>query len=168
MKILTSQDLIISEVQLEDRQFFYNLMNSPGWLQHIGDRGIRSLKDAENHIQNNLLVSYQKHGFGLYKVCLKIDHTPIGICGFLQRYYLEHPDLGFAMLPKYVGHGWMKEAANALLDHAKTKLNWTEILAITSPENERSQGLLRTLAFQEKGIIQPEEEALLLFQKKLL
>lgn len=166
MKILTSQDLIISEAQLEDRQFFYNLMNSPAWLQYIGDRGIRSLTDAENHIQNNLLASYQKHGFGLYKVRLKIDHTPIGICGFLQRDYLEHPDLGFAMLPKYTGHGWMKEAANVLLEYAKTKLNWTKILAITSPENERSQGLLRTLGFQEKGIIQPEEEALLLFQKK--
>ncbi|GAB5551677.1 MAG: GNAT family N-acetyltransferase [Saprospiraceae bacterium] len=167
MEILSTQRLTISEAQLSDRQFFYDLMNSSGWLQYIGDRGIHTLGDAENYIQNSLLASYQANDFGLYKLSLKSNTVSIGICGFLKREYLEQVDIGFAMLPDYTGRGLMKEAAMALIQKAQSDQVWTKILAITSPENERSKGLLRTLGFQEKGLIQPNQEPILLFERKL-
>lgn len=164
MEILSTQNLIISEAEKSDQQFFYDLMNSPGWLRYIGDRGIRTLSEAEAYIKNSLIASYRKQGFGLYKIILKTQTTPIGICGFLKRDYLDYPDLGFAMLPDYAGRGWMKEAASALLEQAKEKFDWPTIYAITSPENDRSQGLLRKLNFQEKGLIRPGQEDILLFE----
>jgi RimJ/RimL family protein N-acetyltransferase len=166
-EITQTPQLKIAEANLADRTFFYELMNSPGWLKYIGDRGIHALVDAEAYIQNSLIASYEQNGFGLYKVSLKARASSIGICGFLQRDYLDAPDLGFAMLPAYSGHGYMQEAAASLIEHAQGTLGWTNIYAITLPGNQRSQRLLQKLGFEQKKIIQPEAETLILFEKFL-
>jgi len=64
--VITQTDrLTLEEASSNDSPFFYDLLNSPGWIQFIGDRGIKTLGDAENYIQNSLIKSYKTHGYGL-------------------------------------------------------------------------------------------------------
>jgi len=41
-----TERLMIRKFQSGDAAFVYSLLNSPGWLQFIGDRNVRTLDDA--------------------------------------------------------------------------------------------------------------------------
>ena len=165
MKITETNRLVIEKAELPDSSFFLKLMNSPNWIQFIGDRGIHNEDAAAEYIQKNLISSYEKHGYGLYKMSLKADGTPIGICGFVKRDYLDHADIGFGILPAYEGKGYTSEAAMALMTYGQQVLQLQPILAITTVENKGSRRLLEKIGLEEIGTVQPgdQKEDLLLF-----
>jgi RimJ/RimL family protein N-acetyltransferase len=156
MKVFETQRMLLVEASLDDSSFFMELMNSPNWIQFIGDRGIRTDKDAEKYIEDSLINSYIENGFGLYIMCLKDSGMPIGICGFVKRTYLDHPDIGFAILPKYEGKGYAYEAAMATVSFGKSRLKLKNILAVTTEENRKSRNLLVKMGLVEIGKIRPD------------
>lgn len=166
--MLETERLIIERATLEDARFFFQLMNSPNWLEFIGDRGIRSEKEAREYIQRSLMDAYHLHGYGLYKIILKDSKLPIGICGFVKRDYLESADLGFAILPDYSGNGYVLEAAKAVMAYGVTILNLNPILAVTTEMNLKSRRLLTKLGFRETGKVKPpgSEVEFLLFSTR--
>ena len=145
--ILRTERLILREAELSDSQFFYELLNSVKWLKYIGDRGIRTLNDAEKYINDKLIKSYKTNGFGLYVYELKDSHTPIGICGFIKRDYLDSIDIGFALLPEYERQGYTFEISTAVLRYGDETLGIKKVVAITTKDNIASQGLLKKLGF---------------------
>lgn len=155
---IETQRLHIQEATLTDADFIYELLNSPTWLEHIGNRGIRTSADAEAYIQNSLLASYREHGFGLWKVSVKDTNASLGICGFLKRDYLNAPDIGFAQLPQFEGFGYMLEACRSVMDYGVSALNFPKVLAVTTSNNVRSQKLLSKLGFSEIGTVQPSNK----------
>ena len=163
MTVLETPRLLLQEAEVCDTPFFFELLNSPNWLEFIGDRGIRELSDAENYVTNSLIKSYRELGFGLYKMVLRDNRTPIGICGLLQRDYLNHPDIGFAVLPEYERQGYTYEAAKATLEYAQSRLELHTIYAITSPHHTASQRLLGKIGMNHIQTIRPEKEELFLF-----
>ncbi|MEX0359822.1 MAG: GNAT family N-acetyltransferase [Allomuricauda sp.] len=163
--IVESERLRIQEAEPADSEFILQLLNSPNWLEFIGDRGVKTEKQAINYIEMSLRHSYNHHGFGLYIVILKESLIPIGLCGFLQRDYLDHPDIGFATLPAFEGFGYTFEACAALMEHAKQNLKLKSILGITTPSNIKSRNLLLKIGLMEVGTVMPpgKKEELLLF-----
>lgn len=148
MTIIETQRLQIQKVILQDAQFIYELLNSPGWIEFIGNRGIKTLEDAKAYIQNPLIEGYQKDGFGLCKMVLKDEQKPIGLCGLIDRESLPHVDIGFAILPDYEGKGYTYEAAKATMDYGFSELGLKVIWGITSPTNIKSQNLLEKLGLK--------------------
>ena len=146
--ILETERLILREFTLDDTPFIIELVNSPGWLQFIGDRNIKTEEQAREYLRSGPLQSYEKNGFGLSLVALKADQSPIGMCGIIRRDSLENPDLGFAFLPAFEGKGLAYEMANATLAYAKNVLKLPVIFAITMPENKRSIKLLEKIGFK--------------------
>jgi [ribosomal protein S5]-alanine N-acetyltransferase len=140
------------------------LLNEPSWLENIGDRGVRTLADAEGYIKNNIWAAYRTCGFGLYAVELKPIPMPIGLCGLVQRDFLSSPDLGFALLPDYVGHGYATEAARAVIAYAHATLRIAQLYAIVQPGNERSVSLLGRLGFKRTTSAVAAEPGIELFQ----
>ena len=165
MKITETNRLLIEQATLDDAAFVLRLLNSPNWLEYIGDRAVRTEAHAREYIRKQLLASYESNGFGLFKISLKTEHAPIGLCGFLKRDYLEEPDIGFAILPEYERQGFTFEAANALMSYGKNTLNLDRILAITLESNTASRKLLGKLGLNEIGTVKPNSEKaeLLLF-----
>lgn len=136
---------------LEDAAFFLRLLNEPSWIENIGDRGVRSLSDAESYITDNIRTSYRTRGFGLYALQRKSVPALIGLCGLLKRDFLSSPDLGFALLPDFVGHGYAAEAARAVMQHAQSELKIERLYAIVKRGNQRSIRLLERLGFHPEG-----------------
>jgi ribosomal-protein-alanine N-acetyltransferase len=149
--LLTTPRLELRAVTLEDAAFFLRLLNEPSWLENIGDRGVRSQTDAERYIRDKIQAPFQALGFGLYAVQLRSAPQPIGLCGLVQRDFLAAPDLGFALLPEYVGRGYATEAARAVMVHARGKLGIERLYAIVRRGNERSVRLLGQLGFRRDG-----------------
>ncbi len=164
--IAETERLILRELDsATDAEFIFALLSTPKFLQYIGDRGVRNVTDAAEFIENRYRQSYRDHGFGLYAVELK-DHarTQIGLCGFVKRDHLEFPDIGFALLPEFEGKGYGFESAEATMTSGRERLGFTNVLAITSLDNDASAGLLEKLGFTFTGLIDsPENEKLRLF-----
>ncbi|MEM8893232.1 MAG: GNAT family N-acetyltransferase [Bacteroidota bacterium] len=161
--VIHSERLTIRNLRVSDKQFIFELLNSPTWLEHIGDRNIKSLDDAVDYIKHSPARSYGKAKYGLKAVVLKESGTPIGLCGLIQRDYLNNPDLGFAFLPEYAGRGYGYEASAAVLSQIETR--WP-ICAMTGKDNQASQALLRKLGFNEEGtfLMPPDQFECLMFR----
>lgn len=156
--------LRLRQLVADDAPFILELLNEPGWLRFIGDRGVHDLEGAHGYIEKGPRAMYARLGFGLYCVEAKDEGTRLGMCGLLKRDNLEHVDLGFAFLARHQGRGYAREAATASLDEARG-LGLAQVAAITSPDNQRSIRLLEDLGFRAAGRRQltPEESEVCLF-----
>jgi RimJ/RimL family protein N-acetyltransferase len=159
MMILDTDRLILREFSLEDAPFILELVNEPSWLRFIGDRGVRDLDGARAYLQKGPIAMYARHGFGLYKVELKEDGTPMGMCGLIKREGLPDADIGFAFFPRFWGRGYAHEAALAVLSSSRTKWGLKRILAIVDPDNPSSIKLLEKLGFQFQRMVRMPGEA---------
>ena len=170
MKIAETQRLILTKITEDDAPFILELMNTPGWLKFIGDRNIKTVSEARDYIKKNQLKCYEDYGFGYYKILLKSENLkPIGTSGLLKRDTLEHIDVGFSLLPNYYKKGYGFEAANTILNLAKTQFKIKTVCAITLPSNIASIRLLKKLGLSLKKEVKPfeDDETLLLFEKTL-
>lgn len=159
MPIFETKRLLLCRLDPKDAAFIFELMNDPSWKRYIGDRGIKTLEDAEAYIRNGPVKSYHQFNFGLYAARLKDTNLPIGLCGLLKRDNLDDADIGFAFLPQYAGKGYAFESAGAIIDHAASVLGMRRILAIASPDNSRSVTLLEKLGFSFKEMIRMPDHA---------
>lgn len=145
---LTTARLTLRPPTADDAPFFLALLNDPGFVRFTGDRGIRHLAGAADYVTDRLLPTYQQFGYCLLVVCRRgADATPVGICGWVRRDYLDAPDLGYGFLEAHVGQGFGTEAARAVVDHGRDELGLTRVYAITTADNTASQHLLRKLGF---------------------
>ena len=156
--VLETQRLTLREMTFDDAPFILELVNEPGWLRFIGDKGVRNLDDARNYIRQGPMASYARHGFGLYVVSVKGDATPIGTCGLLKRDTLPDVDIGYALLERYRGHGYAHEAAAGMIEHARGKLGLTRIMAITNPDNEASGKVLTKIGMRFETMMRLTEK----------
>ncbi len=146
MKIIRETDrLIIRHYTKDDAPHIFELLNSTGWIENIGDRGIKTHDHAVAYLVDKVIPSYANEGFGFYMCELKDKNIPIGMNGLIHRPGLDHIDIGFAFLPEYHGKGYAYESSKAILDHAKHDIGLKKLLAITTPENQKSINVLKKI-----------------------
>lgn len=148
LPLLETERLHLRYAAAEDAEFMLELLNEPAFIRNVADRQVRSTADAVTYIEEKILTSYARHGFGFYIVALKSSGALIGICGLIKRETLADVDIGFAFLERYWGRGYAYEAAASLLDHAHNVLGITKIVGVTSPQNRPSAALLEKLGMK--------------------
>jgi ribosomal-protein-alanine N-acetyltransferase len=153
MLICETARLHIKQLTVYDAPFVFTLLNTPTWIQFIGDRGIKNIDEARNYLLNGPIASYKRLGFGLYLVCLKEGDIPIGMSGLIKREGLDDVDVGFALHPDYTGKGYAYEATAAVMTHAREVLRLPTIVAITTEENEHSIALLQKIGLRYKKMV---------------
>ena len=150
---IETERMLLTELSDDDAGFILRLVNEPSFLRYIGDRGVRTLDDARRYISQGPVASYATHGYGLLRMGLKPDRTPIGMCGVLRRDTLPEPDLGFSMLPAWWSKGYALEAAAAVMQHARASAGVGRVLAITNVDNDPSIRLLGRLGFRFEKLV---------------
>lgn len=153
MVVVGTERLVLREVADADAPFILELLNTAGFIDNIGDRGVRTLDGARAYIVERVTGSYVRHGFGMWAVDRRSDAATIGLAGLVRREGLSMPDLGYAFLPSVWGQGYAREAAAAVLAHAQSVLGLTALAAITGPENHASMAVLRKIGFIDQGTI---------------
>lgn len=153
MFLLETQRLSLRQFTLTDAPFVLELVNEPAWLRFIGDRGVKTLADAEAYLRKGPLTSYTQNGFGLYLVELKDSHVPIGMCGLIKRDGLDDVDIGFAFLTHYWGYGYASEAASAVLRWGSQAFGLKRLVAIVDPENSASIHVLQKIGMRFERMI---------------
>ena len=159
MTLLSTDRLHINKITLKDAPFILALMNDKDWIKNIGDRGIRTIEQAEEYINSKFLKSYEEEDLGFYGVVLIESGEMIGTAGLIDRDGLDHVDIGYGFLPEYRGKGYAFEAAKAIYDYGYEVLALDKIVAIVNPENEGSIQLLHKLGLTfEKMVRLPGED----------
>jgi RimJ/RimL family protein N-acetyltransferase len=153
MPVLETERLVLREVEGADAPFMLELLNSPGFLENIGDRGVRDEDQARAFIEDRILASYRDHGFGMWLIEERAGAARVGIAGLIQRDGLDVPDVGYAFMPNVWGRGYAQEVAAAVVAHARETLGLQRLAAITTPENFASMAVLRKIGFTLQGMI---------------
>jgi RimJ/RimL family protein N-acetyltransferase len=158
-EIIESPRLFLRDLTTDDAVFMLALLNDAGFVNNIGDRGVRTLEEAAHYIENRLAASYRLHGYGQYLCVLKQDATPIGTCGLVKRERLDDPDVGFAFLPAFRSQGYATEAAQAVVEFARRRLGMSRLNGLVAPHNLPSIQVLKKLGMTQSGILRLADEA---------
>lgn len=142
---INTERLALRQFDLSDADFILALLNEPSFIQNIGDRGVRTLADAEKYLENGPISSYAKNGFGLLAVTLTETGETIGMCGLIKRDTLEDVDIGYAFLPRFWSKGYAIEAAQGVMKFAKEVVGLKRVVAIVDPANDGSIRVLEKL-----------------------
>jgi len=151
--------LSLSLLNENDADFILELFNTEGWIKFIGDRNIKTTEDSKIYIQKtagNPDITY-------WVVKLKDKNVSIGLISFIKRNYLDHHDIGFALLPGFSNKGFAFEATEAVLHDALKDPTHKTMLATTMTDNRNSINLIEKLGFQFNKEIINEQVKLLLY-----
>ncbi|HEX5377571.1 MAG TPA: GNAT family N-acetyltransferase [Phenylobacterium sp.] len=152
--VFETERLVLDELAADrDELFVFELLNEPGFLENIGDRGVTDLAGARRYIETGPAASYATNGFGLWRMVEKATGEPVGVCGLIKREGLADPDVGYAVLERFWGRGYAEEAARATLAHGRNALGIGRIVAITTPGNVGSIRVLEKIGLRPEGRI---------------
>ena len=135
-----------------DADFLRALLNDPGWLANIGERHVRTRRQALAWIATRHTAPYGRLGFGFWAIERKSDDRLMGMCGLIKRDTLLEVDVGYALMPEFRGHGYATEAAAACVRYAHDVLGLPEVWGITGPDNASSAAVLRQIGLEDAGI----------------
>lgn len=165
-KSFETERLILKPTGEGDAAFIRELLNTPKWLEFIGDRNIKTEEDARIYIQNRILPQLQRLGFAHYTLLRKSDGQAVGACGLYDREGLEGVDIGFALLSAFEGQGYAYEAAERVKRAALEEFKVLALSGITRKSNLGSQKLLQKLGMSFAGFVElPDQtEEMMLFK----
>lgn len=165
--IFQTTRLTLRPTSQDDAAFILELLNSPKWIQNIGDRQVTSLEAAKKYIAERMEPQQKRLGFGNFTLINTEDGKKVGSCGLYDREGLEGVDIGFALLPAYEGKGYAFESAEKLMQLAEQEWNLPMVQGITLEANIGSRKLLEKLGLQfvEHIHLPNDEEELLLYRR---
>lgn len=146
-EIVQTKRLLLREFEPTDAEFIIELVNDPDWIKYIVDKNIHTVEAAIAYIKT-LRESYTEFGYGFYCMVDKDSGKAIGLCGLINRPYLDLVDIGFATLKEYRKMGYTFEACKAVMSYAHEKLQIEQLAAITNINNYASRKLLLKLGFK--------------------
>ncbi|HEX8178499.1 MAG TPA: GNAT family N-acetyltransferase [Pyrinomonadaceae bacterium] len=110
-------------------------------MRYLGVEGGKTLTRAEAQTAlGNFAAGWQKHGYGRWAAVLKATRQFVGMCGL--RRLEDTPELLYVLSKDYWGQGLAGEAAQACLRFAFEELQLERVVAVTRPDNVRSQQVL--------------------------
>ena len=150
-KNFETKRLLLRPTNTHDADLIFRLLNTPKWLQYIGDRNIKDVAAAKAYIEKRMLPQLKRLGYGNYTVIRKKDHIKMGSCGLYDREGVVGVDIGFAFLPEFERKGYGLEAATKIMEAAFSEFGIERIQAYTSKNNSASQRLLEKLGLKQTG-----------------
>ena len=156
---IVTDRLSLNLLNNEDDEFIIQLVNSPGWIEFIGDRNVHTREEALAYI-DKIMTAPNIH---YWVVRIIGTNVPVGIISFIKRDYLESFDIGFAFLPEFNGKGYAYEAAKEVLSIVGDNPAFHPVLATTIPGNVSSIKLLLKLGLHFDKEIEVENEKLLIY-----
>lgn len=152
---IETERLILREIMPED---------APAILAVFGDPAVTRYYDLETYTtlrQAEELIDFFDESFELERALRwgierKADGVLMGTCGFvwLRRFRGE---IGYDLAQAYWRQGYMAEALDAILEFGYTELELNRIEALTMAENVASAELLRSLGFEEEGLLREHD-----------
>ncbi|BDD06990.1 GNAT family N-acetyltransferase [Aureibacter tunicatorum] len=152
----STQRFCLEELSESDFEFVYELVNTAGWIEFIGDKGVRSFEDAREYAKK----MSDAPNIEWWNIKMVDTGCLAGVITFIKRDFLDHYDIGFALLPEFEGKGIAFEASKLVMDQAFGSGEHDVILGRTMKKNSKSINLLEKLGLKllkesedDKGVV---------------
>jgi ribosomal-protein-alanine N-acetyltransferase len=143
-----SSTIEIRPVEQEDAQLLFDLMTTDKWMRFIGDRGINTIEDAIEYIENRMHPDLSIKGFVNHVIIEKHSGAKVGTCSLHNRAGVDGLDVGYAILEEHEGKGYAAAGAREMVKLAFNKHKADKVSAITIEENVGSCRVLEKLGFE--------------------
>lgn len=154
MMISETEKLVIREFNSEDAEDLFRIYSNAETMRFLGDPPA-SLEEERGNIQNHIARYYNELGFGLWAAILKGEDRLVGRCGILFQDIEgeRRPELSYLIDRVYWGRGLATEAAKAVLEIARTKHGFDEMIAVIAVGNTASIRVAEKCGFAfERGL----------------
>lgn len=151
--VATGARVILTRLEMSDAAFILRLMTDPVWLKYIGDRGVHNSRTARRFLklqQDDQLLDIP------CMLAVRVDGQAVGVCSFLQRDFMQIPDVGYALMPQARGRGLASESLTCLMDLCQTQGVGKRLAALVNPQNLASIRLLTKVGFKSTGMVTSE------------
>lgn len=105
--------------------------------------------EASDALLDRIERHFEKHGFGLYAVELRENHSLIGYVGLavpaFEAAFTPCVEIGWRLAANVWGRGFATEAAREVLRYGFEEVKLTEILSWTTVGNTRSRRVMEKL-----------------------
>lgn len=148
-----TQRLVLRRFTLGDSRFVLELHQNLELVRFIPSQAHQTLTDAARWITD--IGRAQTPGRGWWCVDLT-DGTPVGAVVLKPippsaGHQLDDTEIGWRQHARHLGHGYATEAAAALLTEA-FRSGLPRVVAVTHPDNVRSQRVCRRLGMRHIGL----------------
>lgn len=145
----------------EDEQRFYEVMNTPAVMRHLG--GVQTPEQWHSAFER-IRAFTRDWGHTFWIVEDKGSGEILGFCG-LKRVNAPGagdltgtPEIGWRLRESAWGKGIAKEAAIVSLDLGFGRFSYDRIIALTIPANVESQGLMKRLGMKRRAALDFTDE----------
>jgi len=87
----------------------------------------------------------------------------VGTCGYYRGFENGAGEIGYILLEKFRGQGFMTEVVNAAVEFGFQTMKLSQVFAITSAKNQASQNVLTKCGFITDGV--PDEKEDIRFER---
>lgn len=153
---LETDRLVLRDWREADWPEFFRLTNTPAVMRWLG--GV--LDDAGMLNARSRIETYQReHGHTLWVLARKQDGSPLsgellGFCGLKKANQKGAPigdfEIGWRLRQDAWGHGYAREAAEAVMATAFERYDAPHVIALTAEGNAPSWGLMRRLGMTRR------------------
>ena len=150
MKPHQTARLIIRNWEERDRDLFFRINSDEKVMEFFPSRRDRAQADE---FFDRLRAGIAERGYGFTAVEIAATGECIGFVGLVET-HLEPflPDgtieIGWRLAPEYWGHGYVTEAAEALLAFGFEELDLDEIVSFAVRDNRRSTAVMERLGMR--------------------
>lgn len=143
--------LVLRRPTLEDaRDIFERYTQDPVVTQYLRWRPHKDIAQTESFIQRCLHAWDTGQGFP-YVITLRQERGPIGMIDL--RISGHRAEIGYVLARAHWGHGYMTEAAKALVDWALNQPAIYRVWAVCDVENAASIRVLEKVGMKREGVL---------------
>ena len=148
--ILETERLLIRSWIDSDRDLFREINADSKVMEFFPFR--RSHEEADMLLER-INSSIQETGLGFYALELKDTAEPMGFCGLSLAnmpsiFPAETVEIGWRLATRFWGHGYVTEAARALLNLAFREKSMPAVLAFAVEANHRSTAVMKRIGMR--------------------
>lgn len=145
--ILKTERLTLRQLSVDDKKDIFTLRSDPGVSKYLNRQPCHTVEDAIIFI-NKVNDNIENGGAFYWAITLTDAKTLVGtVCLFDFSREINSCEIGYELMTKFQGNGYMKEALQKLIDYVFQTLRIKKILAYTHCENQNSANLLLKFNF---------------------
>ena len=144
--MLETERLLLRRWRVSDREPFAAINADPGVMQFFPDVLTREESDE---LIDRIESHFENHGFGLYAVEVKQDHTFVGFMGLhvatFQAHFTPAVEIGWRIAASHWNKGIATEGSKEVVHFAFNRLRLDNLVSFTAPENTASRRVMEKL-----------------------